>query len=153
MDFVEFRAITPRNHFIRHRNGLGELTRKEAPADDFRFALIPRGQQGRVALRSKNFPRLFLRHRDFWVHLEGPAGPNDRQFAEDATFLLVPGLADPDAVSFQASNFDDRFLRHRDFHLVVEPLESTEAARDATFVQQSPSVIIDPGTELEPADG
>jgi Alpha-L-arabinofuranosidase B (ABFB) domain len=153
MDVVEFQAITHPDHFIRHRNGLGELTRKEGQADDFRFALVPRGQQARMALRSKNFPQLFLRHRDFRVHLEGPAGENDRQFAADATFLLVPGLADPDAISLQASNFDDRFLRHRDFHLFVEPLESPEATRDATFVKQFPSVTIDQGTALEPADG
>ena len=151
MDVVEFRAITHRDHFIRHRNGLGELTRKEGPADDFKFALVPRGQQGRVALRSTNFPKLFLRHRDFRVRLEGPVGPNDQLFFNDSTFFLVPGLADPDAISLQSLNFPDRFLRHREFHLLVEHVEA-DAARDATFVKQFPSVAFDDPPALVPAD-
>jgi hypothetical protein len=143
MDFFEFQSITHRDHFIRHRNFLGELTRKEGPADDFRFALVRRGQQGQVALRSKNFPNLFLRHRDFRVRLEAPNGPNDQLFLKDSTFFLVPGLADASAVSFQSFNFRDRFLRHRNFSLFVEPQDSPNLTRDATFVKQFPSVLID----------
>jgi Alpha-L-arabinofuranosidase B (ABFB) domain len=94
MEVMEFRSLNFRDHFIRHRNFLGELTKKEGPAEDFLFALVPR-EQGRVALRSKNFPKLFLRHRDFRLRLEGPNGPNDQLFAKDSTFFLVPGLADP----------------------------------------------------------
>jgi Alpha-L-arabinofuranosidase B (ABFB) domain len=152
LDVFEFRAITHRDHFIRHRNFLGELTRKEGPPDDFHFALVPRGQQNLVALRSKNFPRLFLRHRDFRVRLEGPSGSGDQQFARDAAFFMVPGLADPNGVSFQSFNFRDRFLRHRDFQLFVEPMDGPGAQRDATFIKQRPAVIIDHGPELVPAD-
>ena len=105
MDVVEFRSFNFRDRFIRHRNFLGELTKKEGPADDFLFALVPRGQQGQVALRSKNFPKLFLRHRDFRVRLEAPSGANDQLFAKDSTFFLGPGLADPSGVSFESFNF------------------------------------------------
>ena len=151
MEVVEFRSVNHPDHFIRHRNFLGELTRREGPRDDFHFALVPRGQQGRVALRSQNFPRLFLRHRDFRVRLEGPNGPSDQLFANDSTFILVPGLADPNLVSFQSFNFRDRFIRHRDFHLFVEPVDDA-GAPDATFVKQFPSVPIDDGPVLVPAD-
>jgi hypothetical protein len=143
MDVFEFRSLTPRNHFIRHRNFLGELTRKEGPADDFLFALVPRGQQRLVALRSKNFPKLFLRHRDFRVRLEGPSGPNDQLFAKDSAFFLVPGLADPNGISFESFNFRGRYLRHRDFHLFVEPQDSANLAPDATFFRESAPVPID----------
>ncbi len=152
MDVVEFRSLNFRDHFIRHRNFLGELTRKEGPAEDFLFALVPRGQQSQVALRSKNFPKLFLRHRDFRVRLEGPTGPNDQLFAKDSTFFLVPGLADPNGISFESFNFRGRYLRHRDFHLFVEPENSANLAPDATFFKEFPSVPIDPGTILVPAD-
>lgn len=143
MDFFEFESVTHPDHFIRHRNFLGELTRKDGPADDFRFALVRRGDRGLVALRSKHPPRLCLRHRDFRVRLEGPEGQNDQLFLRDSTFFLVPGLADESAVSFQSFNFQDRFLRHRDFSLFVEPQDSPNLAGDATFIRHRASVIID----------
>ena len=151
MDFFQFQSFRPRGHFIRHRNSLGELTRKEGPAEDFLFALVPRGQD-RVALRSKNFPKLFLRHRDFRVRLEGPSGSSDPLFEAHATFVLVPGLADPNGVSFEALEPRGHFLRHRDFHLFLEPEDSPNLASDATFFQERPPVLIDTGTDLESAD-
>jgi len=143
MDVVEFRSINQPDHFIRHRNFLGELTRQDRPREDFHFTVVPRGRPDLVSLRSKNFPKLFLRHRDFRIHLEGPSGPEDQLFAKDSSFFLVEGLADPNAISLQSFNFRDRFLRHRDFHLVLEPADSDLARRDATFVKEFPSVIID----------
>ena len=151
MDFVQFRSFNFPRHYIRHRNFLGELTRKQGPADDFSFALIRRGQQGEVALRSKNFPK-FLRHRDFRVRLEGPSGSSDQLFAKDSTFFLVPGLADPNGVSFESLNFPGRFIRHRNFQLFVEPEDSANLAPDATFFKEFAPVPIDPGTVLVPAD-
>jgi hypothetical protein len=153
MDIVEFRAVNVGEHFIRHRDFLGELTRKEGPREDFHFTVVPRGQQGLVSLRSKNFPKLFLRHRDFQIRLERPNGTNDQVFAKDSAFFMVPGLADPDAISLQSFNFRDRFVRHRDFHLFLEPADSDLARHDATFVKQFPSVIIDHGSEGVPAEG
>ena len=153
MDVVEFRSLNFRDHFIRHRNFLGELTRKEGPAEDFLFALVSRGQQGQVALRSKNFPKLFLRHRDFRLRLEGSTGrTTSSSSAKDSTFFLVPGLADPNGISFELFNFRGRYLRHRDFHLFVEPEDSANLAPDATFFKEFASVPIDPGTVLVPAD-
>jgi hypothetical protein len=143
VEVLELRSFNFRDRFIRHRNFLGELTRKEGPADDFLFALVPRGEQRLVALRSKNFPKLFLRHRDFRVRLEGPSGPNDSLFAKDSAFFVRPGLADANGVSFESVNFRGRYLRHRDFHLFVEPEDSPNLAPDATFFQERPPVPID----------
>jgi hypothetical protein len=151
MDLVEFRSFNFPTHFIRHRNFLGELTRKQGPRDDFLFVLVPRGS-GKVALRSKNFPKLFLRHRDFRVRLEGPSGPNDQLFAKDATFFVRRGQADENGISFESSNFPGRFLRHRDFHLFIDPEDSPNLAPDATFFKEFAPVLIDEGTNLVPAD-
>jgi len=151
MDVVEFRAVNRPDHFIRHRNFLGELTRHDRPRDDFHFTVVRRGQQGLVALRSKNFPKRFLRHRDFRIRLEEPNGPNDQLFARDSAFFMVPGLADPNAVSLQSFNFRDRFVRHRDFHVFLEPADSDLARRDATFIKQFAEVIIDEPVGI-PAD-
>jgi len=149
MEFVEFRSFNQRNHFIRHRNFLGELTRKEGPREDFLFAVVSR-PQGAVALRSKNFP-LFLRHRDFRVRLEGPRGANDQLFTKDSTFLVVRGLADPNGISFESLNLHKHYIRHRDFHLFLEPENSPNLAPDATFFKEFPSVPLAPPV-LVPAD-
>jgi hypothetical protein len=152
MDRFEFESVNVRRHFIRHQNFQGELTRKEGPAEDFFFTLERRGSQGLVALRSVNFRDRCLRHRDFRVFLEGPSGTQDRLFQQDSSFFLEPGLADPTGFSFRSFNFRDRFLRHRDFHLFVEPEDSPNLAPDATFFRSLAPVIIDDGTEGEPAD-
>jgi hypothetical protein len=149
MDVVELEALAPAAHYVRHRHNLGELTRKDKPADDFRFTLVRRGKQNRVALRAKNQRELFLRHRDARVHLEGPSGPDDEQFVQDSTFRIVPGLADAEHLSFASVNVSGAFLRHRDFHLYVEAGEGPEFERDATFVKHYPSRPFDPGTALE----
>jgi hypothetical protein len=148
MASFQFRATNVPDHFIRHRNFLGELTRHDGPRNDFNFTIVGRGGQGRVALRSMNFPDRFLRHRDFRIHLEGPAGGNDTLFTQDSTFVMVRGLADPgnpNTVSFRSVNFPDRYLRHRNFSLFLEPRDSPSLAPDATFIKEPAAVLIDEG--------
>lgn len=152
MDVVNLRAFNVPEHFIRHRDFLGELTRQDGVIDDFAFALVPRGPQ-HVRLRSRNFPTRFLRHRDFRIHLDEPAGPGDGLFLADSTFRVVPGLADPAGLSLQSLNFPDHYLRHRDFHLVLEQRDTAGLAADATWFRQPAAVLIDDGPELIPADG
>jgi hypothetical protein len=139
-------------HFIRHAAFLGELTRRGGPVNDFAFTLINRGT-GKVALRSVNFGDRFLRHRDFRIHLEGPAGAGDDLWLQDSSFFFERGLADRSGVSFRSVNFPDRYLRHRDFHLVLEPPAGPGDdlfRADATFFRRPAAVQIDDGTELNP---
>jgi hypothetical protein len=134
-----------RNNYIRHRDFLGELTtlRTDQDKQDSLFTIVVVGGQNRVALRSVNYPKLYLRHQDFRIKLQEPAGPNDQVFWKDATFFQEPGAADPTGVSFRSSNFPDRYIRHRDFHLFVEPVDSPQSQADATFHKTLPSVRID----------
>jgi Alpha-L-arabinofuranosidase B (ABFB) domain len=136
-----FRSLNFRNHFIRHRNFLGELTPEDGPIDDFAFKLI--GRDGLVRMRSRNFPTRFLRHRDFRVHLEGPGDPNSQLFVQDSTFRMLRGLADPNGISFESVNVPGHFIRHRNFHLFLEPRQSPNLAADATFFQENAPVKID----------
>jgi beta-lactam-binding protein with PASTA domain len=132
---MQLRSMNYPDRFVRHRNQLGELTPKDASAEDFRFLIVPRGE-GRVALRSVNFPDRCLRNRDFRIRLEGPNGNGDTLFEQDTTFLLERGRADtsnPQSVSLRSVNFPDRYLRHRDFELWLEPRTSANLAADATF--------------------
>jgi hypothetical protein len=140
MSVFEFQSVNFPDHFIRHRDFLGELTREPVgETADFSFQLVERGhdQHGRrlVSLRSVNFPDRYLRHRDFRIRLEGPNGPADQLFRADSTFFFEKGLADPGGVSFRSTNFPDRYLRHRDFHLWLEPRDSPNLAPDATFIE------------------
>jgi alpha-L-arabinofuranosidase B-like protein len=141
MSVFQFRSVNFPDHFIRHRDFLGELNKETVGGElgDFSFQLVNRGhdQEGRqrVSLRSVNFPDRYLRHRDFRIHLEGPNGPDDQLFRTDSTFFFEIGLADLKGVSFRSVNFPDRYLRHRDFHLWLEPRDSPNLVPDATFIK------------------
>lgn len=135
------------DRFVRHQLSLGELTPivSELDKNDATF-IMDRGLADNklISFRSRNFPTRYLRHQDFRVKLhEGPptffGGPTPPESAEikllraDATFALVPGLADQGLVSFRSFNFPDRFLRHRGFHLFVEEVHDEVGFKDATF--------------------
>ena len=135
-----------RNNYIRHRDFLGELTtlRTDQDKQDSLFTIVASSRgQNQVVLRSVNNPKRYLRHQDFRIKLQEPAGPNDHVFWNDATFFEEPGLADSSGVSFRSSNFPNRYIRHRDFHLFVEPVDSPQSQSDATFHKTLPSVRID----------
>jgi len=138
MGFIRFRSHNFADHFIRHRDFMGELTTFDAGLpDDFAFDLIPRGEQDEVALRSKNFPDRFLRHRDFRIRLEGRNAPNPQLLKQDTTFVMEKGLAGS-GISFRSVNFPTRFIRHRDFDLFLEEPDTNPKtfARDATFFRE-----------------
>ena len=129
-----FQSFNFRDRFIRHRNFEGILSSllDGGPEADFLFTLVTFGQ-GRVALRSVNFPDHSLRHSNFRIFLGKSAGPGDQLFQLDSTFFLETGLAASNGVSFRSVNFPDRYLRHRDFKLFLEPKNSPNLAADATF--------------------
>ena len=152
MSNINLESLNLPGHFIRHAAFLGELTRRRGPVNDFAFTLITRGT-GKVAIRSVNFRDRFLRHRDFRIHLEGPAGGGDGSGCRTARSSSSRGWQ-IERVSFRSLNFPDRYLRHRDFHLVLDAPSGPDDQlfrRDATFVRRPAAVLIDDGTELNPA--
>jgi Alpha-L-arabinofuranosidase B (ABFB) domain len=138
-----FQSFNLDDHYIRHRDFLGELAREVVGQEaDYAFTLLNRGHGANgeqlVALRSVNFADRYLRHRGFRIRLEGRAGSDDALIWPDSTFVLEPGLAapaNPNAVSFRSHNYGDRYLRHRDFHLWLDPKTSPNLAPDATFLK------------------
>ena len=155
MSDASFRSINFPDHFLRHINFLGELTQVVSDLDkhDATFTIVPGLADPQfISFRSVNIGGHFLRHQDFRLKLNlepgifdpnQPPPPPDPFFA-DATFIMVPGLADVTAISFRSFNFPDRFIRHRDFHLFIEPLNSPNLSLDATFRIEQPFVIIPP---------
>ncbi len=57
---------------------------------------------------------------------------------EDSQFIILPGLADPDAMSIQSVNFPGLYLRHDDSNLIMLGLNdgSDAFAGSATWYQR-----------------
>nr|WP_303715459.1 AbfB domain-containing protein [Kutzneria buriramensis]WKX16041.1 AbfB domain-containing protein [Kutzneria buriramensis] len=55
------------------------------------------------------------------------------QFAADATFRQVAGLADSTWSSFQSYNYLDRYIRHYAYQLRLDPITTATGRGDATF--------------------
>lgn len=84
-----------------------------------------------VSLRSFNAPSRYIRHRDLLGEVTTIETDLDRK---DATFRMVPGLADPSLVSFESINFPGYYLRHQDWRLKLNKFEDTNLFKtDATF--------------------
>ncbi|WP_034271145.1 alpha-L-arabinofuranosidase B [Actinospica robiniae] len=55
----------------------------------------------------------------------------------DATWLVVPGLANSNCVSLESANVSGDYIRHYNFELYLEPSDGTsQFAQDATFCPQ-----------------
>ncbi|HEY3467142.1 MAG TPA: AbfB domain-containing protein [Amycolatopsis sp.] len=103
-----------------------------------------------VSIRSANFPKRYVRHRDFLVYLD-EVSSGEGLPAKDASFKVVPGLADTRLVSFtpvtwSGYDFTGFYLRHQDFRLKLDKYTDGDRqfAEDATF-ELVPSVGAAPG--------
>jgi len=72
----------------------------------------------------------FFRHYDFLARLSAdPVSPTN-----DSRFRVVPGLADPAAVSFESVNFPGYYLRHYNYQLRLDRKDGSSVFnQDATF--------------------
>jgi hypothetical protein len=78
-----------------------------------------------------------MRHFDFVARIDPITASDDLTAREDATFTVVPGLADSSCYSFTSANFPGRYLRHYDYRLRLDPKDSsTYFPQDATFCAQ-----------------
>lgn len=78
-----------------------------------------------------NHPGYFLRHFNFDFQLAHNDGTT--QFAADAAFRKVAGLADAGWSSFQSYNYPDRYIRHYAYELRLDPITTATGRGDATF--------------------
>ncbi|WP_329792416.1 glycoside hydrolase family 43 protein [Lentzea sp. DG1S-22] len=89
---------------------------------------------GARSLRSVNVPDRYVRHRDNLGYVEPVSSSSTLPARQDATFTVVPGLANTNCHSLRSVNFPDRYLRHYDFRVRLD-VNTGDAvfARDATF--------------------
>jgi hypothetical protein len=84
-----------------------------------------------ASLQSFNYPMAYIRHRDGLGFATEISSELDRK---DASWRLVPGLADRSHVSFESVNYPNAFLRHQDGRLKLHDYEDADLFRnDATF--------------------
>ncbi|WP_141847297.1 AbfB domain-containing protein [Lapillicoccus jejuensis] len=76
-----------------------------------------------------------LRHFAFVAQVS-PVSELDATTRPDATFTVVPGLADTSCYSFRSENYPDRYLRHYDYQVRLDPVGTGTYAQDATFCAQ-----------------
>jgi hypothetical protein len=87
----------------------------------------------RRSLRSANFTDRYVRHRSSLGYIEPVSASSSATVKQDATFTVVPGLADANCYSLQAVNVTG-YLRHYDRRLRVDPNDGSAVFRqDATF--------------------
>lgn len=134
-------SVNLENYYIRHRSGLGVLTRIDSAQDkaDATFILRPAlsGTPGAISFESANNSGYFLRHQFGRLRLHRNDGSD--LFKQDASFVVRPGLADADAHSFESVNYPGNFIRHRDYELWVDKNDNSARFRgDATFWYENP---------------
>lgn len=89
-----------------------------------------------ISIRSVNYPDRFIRHLNFLCELTTVQTDLDKQ---DATFEIVPGLADGRLISFRSINFPSHYLRHQNYRLKLQenlPSPDSLFAKDATFIMK-----------------
>ncbi|THV34693.1 glycoside hydrolase family 43 protein [Glycomyces buryatensis] len=131
--FNRLQSYNFQDRYVRHADFDVRIDPGVAPAADSQFRLVPglASSSGYVSFESVNFPGHFLRHVDFDFAL----APNDdsSQFAQDATFRQVAGLANSGWSSFQSYNHPTRYIRHYGYVLKLEAVSAGTGYSDATF--------------------
>jgi hypothetical protein len=133
-DFVSLQSFNYPDHYVRHRNYLGEITTVKSRLDiaDSSFKMVQGLAGGNtVSFESKNYPGHYLRHQGFRIKLHRMDG--SALFRKDASFRVVQGLADRSWKSFESVNYPGYFLRHRNYHLYIERGEGDLFRKDCTF--------------------
>jgi sucrose-6-phosphate hydrolase SacC (GH32 family) len=120
------------DRYVRHTNFDVRIDPNVSPVEDSQIRLRPGlVGTGTVSFESVNYPGYFLRHSNYDFQLAHNDGSG--QFAADATFNQVAGLADSTWSSFRSYNFPDRYIRHYAYYLKLDPITTATGRGDATF--------------------
>ena len=93
---------------------------------------VVQAQSAESSFQSVNYPDRYIRHKGFLGYIDPVHSDLDRQ---DASFVLVPGLADGKLFSFRSVNYPDHYLRHQNFELKLHRPDGSDLFRkDTTFI-------------------
>lgn len=131
---VRLQSFNYPGRYLRHSGSAVRIEPTASPlaASEFRVVGGLAGQaDGRISFESVDAPGQFLRHAGFAIGLVRDDG--SAQFAADATFLPIAGLAHARLTSLRAHNYPDRYMRHYGYSLRLDPVSSDLDRADTTF--------------------
>lgn len=121
------------DRYVRHADFTSvRIDANVSPLDDSKFRMVKglANNAGYVSFASVNQPGYYLRHKNFVFELAPYDG--SPQFAADATFKQMPGLADTTASSFQAYSQPNYYMRHYAYQLRLDTVSNQTDRSDAT---------------------
>ncbi|ORT60745.1 AbfB domain-containing protein [Streptomyces sp. CB03238] len=81
---------------------------------------LPTDQNKSLRVTTPGHTNKYLRHKDGAAFTEVVDANSSGLLKNDATWKIVPGLADSRCYSFESRNFPGEYLRHRDFRVYKE---------------------------------
>ncbi|WP_395575596.1 AbfB domain-containing protein [Streptomyces sp. BK79] len=94
---------------------------------------LPTDQYRSLRVTTPDYTTRYARHQDGLGFTEVVDANSSALLKNDATWKIVPGLADSRCYSFESRNYPGQYLRHRDFRIHKEGGDSTLFRADATW--------------------
>ncbi|MFD5270906.1 AbfB domain-containing protein [Streptomyces sp. NPDC058335] len=94
---------------------------------------LPSGQYTSLRVTTPGYTDRYARHKDGAVFTEAVGSGSDSLLKNDATWKIVPGLADNTCYSFESRNYPGEYLRHRESRVYKESGSTDLFRADATF--------------------
>ncbi|MCX5166741.1 AbfB domain-containing protein [Streptomyces antibioticus] len=94
---------------------------------------LPVDQYRSLRVTTPGYTDRYLRHRDGLAYTDVVNGGSTALLKNDATWKIVPGLADSSCYSLESRNYPGQYLRHRDFRVYKEAGSGDLFRADATF--------------------
>jgi hypothetical protein len=94
---------------------------------------LPTDQYRSLRVTTPNYTNRYARHQDGLGFTEVVDANSSGLLKNDATWKIVPGLADSGCYSFESRNFPGQYLRHREFRIHKEGGDSALFRADATW--------------------
>ncbi|EGX58501.1 putative hydrolase [Streptomyces zinciresistens K42] len=94
---------------------------------------LPTGQYKSLRVTTPGYTDRYLRHRDGAAYTDPVSGGSDALLKNDATWKIVPGLAESSCYSFESRNYPGQYLRHRQSRVYKEAGSGDLFRADATF--------------------
>ncbi|MFD7713221.1 AbfB domain-containing protein [Streptomyces sp. NPDC059786] len=94
---------------------------------------LPTGQYRSLRVTTSGYTNRYLRHQDGAAFTEVVDANSTALLKNDATWKIVPGLADSSCYSFESRNYPGQYLRHREFRVYKEAGDGDLYKADATW--------------------
>ncbi|MFC9961933.1 AbfB domain-containing protein [Streptomyces nigra] len=94
---------------------------------------LPVDQYRSLRVTTPSYTDRFMRHKDGAAFTDVVNAASDSLLKNDATWRIVPGLANGTCYSFESRNYPGQYLRHREYRVYKEAGSGDLYRADATF--------------------